>query len=459
VAASEAEAIPRLTLGTDPALVNHVVAREALIVLRDLRRRARGTTPFLLLAEALERLRVRPILATRSADQAARALANLDLLMESARVYSVRGLAQFARDLEADWDGLQSHDEARIDTSGEAIEIVTVHSSKGLEWPVVIPINTASEFMPRKPFICQRQDDTMHWVLGDVVPPAIADAIAVDDRESAEEHERLLYVAFTRAIDLLILPQYSWAPSNSWAQLLDLKRDGLPELDLSRFANKPVIRAEVPSNEQTAEKFAEQQTIVEAASKPVHWIRPSDADPDRFPFDLVLREELDQIEIEPSDIAGSAIRGLVLHKLMEELLTGEIDEDASILESRAQILLRELGQTARASMPDAAEMAATGLRTLALPAVAEYRSILLPEIDLYSSENNGDTLVAGRGDAVAYENDQPSIVFDWKSDVAPTDAVRSGHEAQLLEYLRAIGAKRGAVVYMTLGQVQWIEAS
>jgi CRISPR-associated exonuclease Cas4 len=48
-------------------------------------------------------------------------------------------------------------------------------------------------------------------------------------------------------------------------------------------------------------------------------------------------------------------------------------------------------------------------------------------------------------------------VFDWKSDVAPTDADRLAYKAQLLEYARATGATRGAVVYMSLGQAHWIE--
>ena len=41
-----------------------------LTILRDLQRRVHGTAPALLLAEAIERLRVRAIVMARSADQA-----------------------------------------------------------------------------------------------------------------------------------------------------------------------------------------------------------------------------------------------------------------------------------------------------------------------------------------------------------------------------------------------------
>jgi hypothetical protein len=48
-------------------------------------------------------------------------------------------------------------------------------------------------------------------------------------------------------------------------------------------------------------------------------------------------------------------------------------------------------------------------------------------------------------------------VFDWKSDVAPTAAERQVYAGQLLEYMEAIDAPRGAVVYLTLSQMDWID--
>jgi CRISPR-associated exonuclease Cas4 len=82
--------------------VQNELARGILETLRDLRHRLRFTTPALLLAEAIERLRIRAIVAGRSADQATRSLANVDGLLERARNYGVRGFVQFARDLDDD---------------------------------------------------------------------------------------------------------------------------------------------------------------------------------------------------------------------------------------------------------------------------------------------------------------------------------------------------------------------
>ena len=138
-------------------------------ILRDLRLRLRVTTPALLLAEAIERLRVRAIVAGRSADQAARSLANVDGLLERARNYGVRGFVQFARDLDDDWSAGTGFAEGVVEADGRSIEIVTVHSSKGLEWPVVIPINRASMPRPPEPFVYRRSDESLHWALGQVI--------------------------------------------------------------------------------------------------------------------------------------------------------------------------------------------------------------------------------------------------------------------------------------------------
>jgi hypothetical protein len=54
------------------------------------------------------------------------------------------------------------------------------------------------------------------------------------------------------------------------------------------------------------------------------------------------------------------------------------------------------------------------------------------------------TALAGRIDAIAFEGRQPSVVLDWKSDVAPTERDMRDHARQLSDYLDAIGAPRRA---------------
>ena len=154
------EAIPQFSLATDPDHVAHPVARRVLTILQDLRRRTRATTPALLLMEAVERLAVRPILSARDGDRSARAAANVEAFLERVRPYDVKGLKHFARDVSRDWRDGSAYNEGRVDAEGDAIEIITIHSAKGLEWPVVIPINTATMLRSREPFVYRPNDNT-----------------------------------------------------------------------------------------------------------------------------------------------------------------------------------------------------------------------------------------------------------------------------------------------------------
>lgn len=446
-----------LSLRIDPATVRHPIAREVLTILRDLRRRLHGTTPALILAEAIERLRVRAIVAARSADQAVRSLANIDGLVERARSYRVRGFVQFARDIDDEWSSSLGSPEGMVEADGQSIEIVTVHSSKGLEWPVVIPINRAS--MPRRAetFVYRRKDETLHWALGQVVPPSLGDALLAEETEKRNENLRLLYVACTRAMELLIIPDFTWSNDASWAKLLDFKLETVPELDISRLPRASIVLPTVTENLQDAEVFAEEQSRLEASPR-IRWITPSDGDPDVI-TGLIPSEISDDEPLRPLPLVeGGRVRGILLHKLMEELVTGELDENAEMVVTRAALLRDQLRAPSASGLgPDPTELATTALRTLQLPDIKPYRARLVAELPIYGvAPASSDQLIVGRADAVADGEDGGKIAFDWKSDIAPKDTDRTLYRQQLGQYLHVIGARRGAIVYMTSGRVDWM---
>ena len=418
--------------------------------------RVRTTAPVLLLAQAVERLNVRAIVATRSRDQASRALANVDALLEKARAYGGRGFRQFARDLDQDWSACLSHDEGVVDADEHSIKIVTIHSSKGLEWPVVIPINTASGARPPEQFVHRRDDDTLHWVLGDVVPPNLAEAMSAEMQLGSEERLRLLYVACTRAMDLLVLPEFSWCNDASWARNLDFRLNQLPELNLMQFTKKEFQRSEDAPNTQSRAQFEAEQAEIEQAFERVRWIRPSDADPDVASFDMAPVSAWEQ-PAEVTLVRGGAIRGVILHKLMEEFVTGELNVDPEIVRERSRRLLQELSGAITVGL-DINELAETALRTWSLPELADHRAELVAEVPVYGRlAGEHQRLIAGRADAVSYQSGKPGIVFDWKSDIAPDAAARETHANQLGQYVHVLGAERGAVVYMTSAQVRWVQ--
>lgn len=444
------------TVRTDPGAVRHPLAKDVLVELQGLRRKASVLAPSLILAEAIERLNARVIIAARHGNRNARALANLDALIERARSYGVAGLRTFVRDLQSDWERRARVPEGRIDAAEHAIEIVTIHSAKGLEWPVVIPINSTTELYRPDQFVHRQSDNSLHWMLGGVAPPQLAEARAAESLEDANQRERIWYVACTRARNLLVLPHIPQASKGSWFSSIDLRQLEVPELDLSSLTPSSAQPASSPTNEQSADIFAAEQRSVEDSAPPLVWRRPSEHDADRVgeSFDVVVTLES---HAERLEVAGAgARRGVIVHKLMEELLTGELPEEMSASADRARELLDQLTQGAGDDRPgpDPDEMAAAVLRSLALPEIAALRPFLVPEIPIWAKDEHG--LVAGRADALVMDGERVDAAIDWKSDVNPTPAVRKAHVQQLHDYLSATNAGRGAIVYLSSGEIVWV---
>jgi hypothetical protein len=89
-----------------------------------------------------------------------------------------------------------------------------------------------------------------------------------------------------------------------------------------------------------------------------------------------------------------------------------------------------------------------------LPEIAALGPFLIPELPVWASAEDG--LIAGRADALAVRDGSIEVALDWKSDVEPTLSVRAGYVRQLRQYLFATGASRGAVVFMSLGEIVWV---
>ncbi len=92
-----------------------------------------------------------------------------------------------------------------------------MHSSKGLEWPVVVPINTAT--VSDQPGLVRRRrahGRPAHERLP--APPRTAPlaAIEAEKEEHARERHRIWYVAATRARELLVLPRPSCGIKANW---------------------------------------------------------------------------------------------------------------------------------------------------------------------------------------------------------------------------------------------------
>jgi exodeoxyribonuclease-5 len=150
---------------------------------------------------------------------------------------------------------------------------------------------------------------------------------------------------------------------------------------------------------------------------------------------------------------------LLVHKLFEEVLTGETVQQAEALETRARTLLVQLGTTEAARPeegPNPREMAETVLRTLAIPEIAACRERLVPELTVFSAQANADrtTYVGGVVDALARQPDGSiELIVDWKTDVSPSAQQIELYRSQVRDYLAATGAPEGLLVFVTTGKV------
>lgn len=460
--------IPRLDLSIDPAVITHPLARQVIERLQSLSRRGNSTTPHELLSQAVDVLRVRPLLLERHRGQAERALANVDLYLSLSTGYAVRGLRAFAEAMTAAWSDEARAVEGRPDAQQESVALFTMHAAKGLEWPIVIPVNTMTGVMTPDSAVIDRQTETFYCPVLGVVPEGYETARQAEKEELDRERIRLWYVAATRARELLVLPRLDATPSKSaWIGLVDLSLADLPGLDVSHLPADLTAAGAGAGNTQTRASFAAEAEAIAAAQKRLSWLAPSR---DENAAGIVLREEEPALWTGSTDdqplereasalVQGGRERGLILHKLMEEVLTGETPGAEAALIERAEVLIRALGKSPvvdPATGLSAQELAACVARTLALPDIAALRPSLLAEFPVYSVQatDRVETATAGIADALTLTAEgNPEVVVDWKSDVTPAPGTIDHYRAQVRAYLDMTGAERGLIVLMTSGEV------
>ncbi|UMG94783.1 PD-(D/E)XK nuclease family protein [Nocardioides sp. TF02-7] len=134
----------------------------------------------------------------------------------------------------------------RIDSDAHAVQLVTIHGSKGLEYPVVLAPSLADRFVGRQaPAVLVYHDDDRERVLHvgdpDARPAAL---VARHHQEDAGESLRMLYVAMTRARSRLVV----W-----WAAGNNVPHSALHRVLLGRVPGAAGVpdRLEPPSDEDT----------------------------------------------------------------------------------------------------------------------------------------------------------------------------------------------------------------
>jgi ATP-dependent exoDNAse (exonuclease V) beta subunit (contains helicase and exonuclease domains) len=450
-----------LRVGMDLSVLRNPLLVDALKSLDELRAVAETTTPHGVLCMAVERFLVRPKIVARFKGNPERQLSNVDRYLEMSRAYSVRGLRSFSDAMRSAWEESERVEEGRPDEQEQSVSLITMHSAKGLEWPVVIPVNIVTSPIRQSAIITDVSTGTMTMPFMGVLPEGYETARLKAERESAFERMRIWYVAATRARDLLILPRYSQQWPDSWFSMINLRFDLQGALDLSSLPEGAVPVEEQGADTVDADGFSRQKALVAAAAPQIVWTSPSRHEWSPATDNAVTDDEMVHAVplLDPyAGIAGGAERGTILHKLMEEVLNGETADDDGAILSRSAVLAEQYSSALGKAIPDLYpdELARTVRRTLDLPLVASMRTIIIPElVTAAATDRNGEEIIEyGVIDAAAVGGDgYVTAVFDWKSDIRPSSSATRGYAKQVGRYIEMNDVERGYIVYMTTGEV------
>ncbi len=386
----------------------------------------------------------------------------LRFLIDQARVFEESnggGLRAFL-----DWAALQSSDGSRVhepmlpETDDDALQILTVHGSKGLEFPITIlsGMTTAAQG--------KRNGVSVLW--GESGPPEIklrsgvataAHTARADLEEEMDAHEklRLLYVAATRARDHLVVSGHHKASSNvdaTYATRLAMFGVAHPELcrvrasatttsaTLARSAG-PIERPTVAPLDDRARWISERKALLDPFDRPAtlsataiaRSVDASIADTDDD-ADSVVDTDRPTI-VRKKGRAGSAI-GSAVHATLEFI---DFDDpvDLDMLVAR---------QCAVHAIADAADTVAALVRSAlasdALDLARHHPSFR----ELYVGAPLGDVMIEGYVDLLVHTPDG-LVIIDWKTDSASSpkeiDAKLAAYELQGAAYAVALEASTG----------------
>ena len=464
--------LPRLDLGVAPTEIENPLARDIMEKLQALQRRVNATTPHALLSQAIDVLRVRPILLRRHRGQAERALANVDLYLSFSRAYAVRGLRAFAEAMTAAWSDEARAVEGRPDAQEDSVALYTMHAAKGLEWPIVVPINTMTRVVAPESALTDRASGHFYCRVFGAEPTGYERARKEEKAELNRERVRLWYVAATRARELLVLPRLDVdAAASAWGSVIGLALPELPALDMDHLPPDIGAGEHDTENEQSRADFAAEAAAIAEGTRTIVWRAPSRDEGIAQPVPaeeapVILATDGDGAPADGPVVAavqGGRERGFILHKLIEEVLTGETAETLQDLRARAEVLINALGRRVMVNPEEGlapTELAGCVVRALNLPEVAAIRPRLVPEFTVYAATTTDtyEEAAAGIVDAIAFAADgAPEVVIDWKSDVNPSPETLEHYRGQIRAYLDMTGAERGLIVAVTSGAIVHVE--
>lgn len=407
---------------------------EAVEKLSRWQRESRVLRPFDFLSRLLGRDKGREYILARLGEEAADAL---DELLAHALAYEAtetpslagflvflrRGGSQVKRDLE-----VESH----------AVRVMTVHGVKGLEAPIIVlaDTTTAPDSRSYHPRLMPLAGGQFVWAAGEDCA-AVERARTEVERANEGEHRRLLYVALTRARDMLVVCGAQAANAKDlregcWYSLirraLEQDKDDFKEVSALGYEfEEKIFRWRYQPGSAAAQTEAKREKKI---AEP-RWLRE--------PLSLVTAPER-EIRAAASDVtressvarAEARRRGVLIHRLLQELPRFAAGER----ETRAKRFLDhaadDLAPASRKSI------AAEALRVLSHPELSElFGASSRAEVPIFGKWNIGDHQFEdfGRVDRFAV-TPREILLADFKSDAVPPPSAADTPKVYLQQLAR-----------------------
>ena len=336
------------------------------------------------------------------------------------------------------WAELQTTEGATVvetpapEADDDAVRILTIHGSKGLEFPIVVLSGLGTALRTGGPLVAwggARPEVAVGRAEIRFMTPGFADAAADVDKASADEGHRLLYVASTRARDHLVVGLTHSARTSSHASQLWAVATDEPGARLSHLARRIAV-ADQLSLELGAAAVAVPAAIdVDARDR---WLAEHDAllalanapralsptglsgqhdDPLETPDPPVPVSDDVAAPVPSARRRGGTAVGRAVHGVLQTVDLGEPVEAAALLALATHLA------TAEGVADAAADVAALAASSLASPTVrsAAAASRRWRELPVTVPLGGGRTL-EGYIDLLYEDGDGTLVVVDHKTD-------------------------------------------
>lgn len=153
------------------------------------------------------------------------ALANVRRVIDMARQFEMEGglsFRGFVEDLTTQAERAESAEAPVLEEGAEGVRLMTVHTAKGLEFPVVILADMTANLSHENPdrHVDARRELCAMRLLG-CLPKELIENEVIERRRERAEGVRVAYVAATRARDLLVVPVVGDEEREGWLEPLN----------------------------------------------------------------------------------------------------------------------------------------------------------------------------------------------------------------------------------------------